>query len=55
MRDMRDMYKRPFKWAAFSMEALLKNLEEVCLPRLLRERKNTYLGSFLLDPEDIKS
>ena len=27
---------------------------EVCLLQLLREKENAYLGSFSMDPEDIK-
>jgi hypothetical protein len=30
------------------------NLEWVCLPRFLKEKENAYLGSFVIDPEDIK-
>ena len=37
------------------MGALLGNLEGVRLLGLLREKENAYLGSFFLDPEDIKS
>jgi hypothetical protein len=35
--------------------ALLGNLEVVYLLELLREKENSYPGSFSFDPEDIKS
>jgi hypothetical protein len=68
----------PSKQASLSVEALLGNLEVVCLPGLLREKYfwvplldpevikilsmsealttlgHTYLGSFFLNPEDIR-
>jgi hypothetical protein len=47
--------KRPCKRAALSIGALLGNLEGVRLLGLLREKENAYLGSFVLDREDIKS
>jgi len=37
-----------------SIGALLGNLEGICLLRLLRGTGIAYLGSFSLDPEDIK-
>jgi hypothetical protein len=54
MRNLRDMQKRPCKWAAVSIGALLENLEEVRLLGLLREKENAYLVSLFLEPEDIK-
>jgi hypothetical protein len=47
--------KGPCKWAALSIGALLGNLEGVRLLGLLKEKENAYLGSFFLDPGDIKS
>jgi hypothetical protein len=47
--------KNPCKWAALSIVALLGNVERVRLLGLLRGKENAYLGSFFLDPEDIKS
>jgi hypothetical protein len=47
--------KRPRKRAALSVGALLGNLEGVHLLGLLRAKDNAYLGSFFLDPEDVKS
>ena len=41
--------------AALYIGALLGNLEGVRLLGLLREKENAYLGSFFLDPVDIKS
>jgi len=38
--------KRPCKQAAFSIGALLGNLEGVHLLGLLREKENAYLGFF---------
>ena len=47
--------KRPCKWAALSIGALLWKLEGVCLLGLLREKESVYLGSFSWTPEEIKS
>jgi len=33
----------------------MENLEGVCYWDFLREKQNAYLGSFSLDPENIKS
>jgi hypothetical protein len=56
MRNLRDVKKKKScKWAALSIGALLGNLERVHLLGRLREKENAYLGSFFLDPEDIKS
>ena len=55
MRNLRDMSKRPCKGAALSILALSGNLEEVRLLGLWREKEYAYLGSFFLDPADIKS
>ena len=49
------MQKRSCKWAALSIGALLGNLERVRLLGILREKENAYLGSFFLDPEEVKS
>jgi hypothetical protein len=54
MRSLRDMQKRPSKQTPLSIGALLGNLERVHLLGLLREKENAYLGSFFLDPEEIK-
>jgi hypothetical protein len=45
----------PCRQAALSKGALLGNVEGVHLLVLLGEKENVYLGSFFLDPEDIKS
>jgi len=47
------MYKGPCKRAALYIWALLGNLEGVRLLGLLRGKENAYLGSFVLDPQDI--
>jgi hypothetical protein len=46
MRNLRAMKKRPCKQAAFSIGALLGNLEGFYLLGLLREKENAYLGFF---------
>jgi hypothetical protein len=46
--------KMSCKRAAVSIGALLRNLEGVRLLGLLGEKENACLGSFFLDPEDIK-
>jgi len=53
--NLRDMKKRPCKWTAVSIGALLGNLEGVRLLGLLTEQENAYLGSFFLDLGNIKS
>ena len=46
MRFSREI-QMPCKWVSVSIETLLGNLEGVCLPGFLREKKKIYLGSFL--------
>jgi hypothetical protein len=45
----------PSKPAVLYIGALLGNREGVLLLGLLREKENSCLGSFFLDPEDIDS
>ena len=46
--------KGPVKRAALSIGALLGNLEGVCLLGLLREKENSYLGSFFCTQRTLK-
>ena len=54
MRYLRDMLKRLRKQAVLSMGDLMGNMEGFRLLGILREKENAYLGSFFLDPEDVK-
>jgi hypothetical protein len=57
MRNLRDVYQRPYKQAALSIGALLGNLGGGAGIRLLgrlREKENAYLGPSFLEPEYIK-
>jgi len=54
IRNLRELYKKkPCKREALSIGALLGNLEVVSLLEIFETKKNTYLGSFFLDPNDI--
>jgi len=46
--------KGPVKRAALSLGALLGNLEGVCLLGRLREKENSYLGSFSWTQKTLK-
>ena len=52
--EFESFVKMPCKQSPLSIGALLGNLERVRLLELLREKGNAYLGSFSLDPENIK-
>jgi hypothetical protein len=55
MKKKKKKKKRPCKQAAVSIVVLLGKLEGVRLLGLWREKEHAYLGSFSMDPEDIKS
>jgi hypothetical protein len=55
MRNLKSMQKKGLvNGQLFPYGALLRNLEGARLLGLLRGKENAYLGSFFLDPEDIK-